>query len=298
MLLLVGRCVLFSVAMLCCNVATVGWAQVYGGARRQPEVPRENMEASGTVKGIQRGVIHLVTDAGDQWLVQVQAARPQDISFTGTAESDFIKPGMWVRFQTKLSRRGDAAEPVDSLEIFTPREGYEPGLYADLPTGGSNAAELFSDAPKPETKPKKSKAKTKPDEDTVYTVAGQVGKVSRLGELTISAGGTSVKAKLADEAKVRLDMGDLTFLQAGDKIEIRGWHPAGQKGQAVATQVTASAANPLADPSKKKKAAAAEEKPGEEKPSEDKPGEGKPADGKQADAETKKPPAKTDTEPE
>jgi hypothetical protein len=259
-------------------------AQVYGeGARRQQqEVPRENMQASGTVKGLQRGMIHLVTDAGDQWLVQVQATRPQDVSFTGTAEPSFVKPGMWVRFQTKLSRRGDAAEPIDSVEVFTPREGYQAGVYADAASGGSgNAANLFGDDPQPEAKPK-----TKPkanDEDTVYTVAGQVSKISRSGELTINAAGTSVKAKLADEAKVRLDMAVLTFLREGDKIEVSGWHPAGQKGRAIATQVSASAAQPLADNSKKKKppvadkpaeagAAEAGEKPAEgEKKADDKP---------------------------
>lgn len=254
----------------------VAMAQVYGeGGRRQqqPEVPRENMQASGTVKGLQRGLIHLVTDAGDQWLIQVQAARPQDVSFTGTAEPGFVKPGMWVRFQTKLSRRGDAAEPIDSLEIFTPREGYQAGVFSDAAIGGGSAgaAELFGEEPKPEAKKPKPKAN---DEDTVYTVAGQVSKISRLGELSINAAGTSVKAKLADEAKVRLDMADLSFLRAGDKIEVSGWHPAGQKGRAIATQVTASASQPLADTSKKKKPATVEKPAGDDAAE---PGE-KPAD--------------------
>jgi len=69
----------------------------------------------------------------------------------------------------------------------------------------------------------KAKPKTEPkvrDEDTVYRVGGQVSKISRLGELTISAGGTSVKAKLAEDAKISVNMGDLAYLQAGDKIEI------------------------------------------------------------------------------
>jgi hypothetical protein len=43
------------------------------------------------------------------------------------------------------------------------------------------------------------------------------------------------------------------MLQAGDKIEIRGWYPMGRKGQAIAEQVTASASQPLTDTSKKKK---------------------------------------------
>jgi len=247
---------LLAVAMLLPGVSR---GQVYGARRQQAEVPREPLQASGTVKAMQRGIIQMVTDAGDQWLLKVEPARPQDISFTGAADASFIKPGMWVRFQTKLTRRGDAADPLDRLEVFTPREGYGPGIVSDDAVRSDGAAELFGEEPQPNAKPKKAKPKS--DEITVYTVAGQVSKVSRLGELTVNAAGASVKAKIADEAKVSLDLTDLTFLQVGDKIEIRGWYPAGQKGRAVATQVTGSTSQPLTDPSKKKKPAAADEKP-------------------------------------
>ena len=221
----------------------------YGERRiQQPEIPRENLQCSGTVKQVGRGVIGLVTDAGDQWVVQVQA-RPQDISFTGAGDGTIVKPGMWVRFSSKLTRRGDAREPLSSLEIYTPREGFGVGISAesDGGAGGEFFAPPTEEKPKPEPKPKAN------NEDTVYRIGGQVSKISRLGELTINAAGTSIKAKLADDAKVSVDVTDLSLLQPGDKIEIRGWHPMGRKGQAIAEQVTASAAQPLTDTSKKKK---------------------------------------------
>jgi hypothetical protein len=261
-------------------------AQVYGERRPpQVEIPREGLQCTGTVKQVGRGVIGLQTEAGDQWLVQVEA-RPQDLSFTGSADATFVKPGMWIRFTTKLTRRGDAQEPIATAEIYTPREGFGVGVYpegADAGGGGEGGA-LF--APAGEEKPKpEPKAKVR-EEDIVYRVGGQVSRISRLGELTINAGGTSVKATLAEDAKISIDVADLSFLRVGDSIEVRGWYPAGTKGRAIANQVTASSAEPLSDPSKKKKPApAATEKPAEgDQPPADKPSSEKPAEGEKKPA--------------
>lgn len=260
--------------------------------RQQPEVQREGLQCAGTVKQVGRGVIGVVTDAGDQWVFQLEA-RPQDLSFTGSADATFVKPGMWIRFTTHLTRRGDAKEPIDSAEIYTPREGYGVGVYREgvgETGGGEGGGALF--APAGEEKPK-PKAKAEPkirDEDVLYTVGGQVSKISRLGELTINAGGTSVKAKLTEDARISVSVADLTFLQPGDKIELQGWHPAGTKGQGVATQVTASAAQPLTDTSKKKKSVPTAEKPaaeGDIEPKSDKSAAGEKKDGDKPAAEKK-----------
>jgi hypothetical protein len=258
----------------------------YGQRPQQPEIQREGLQCAGTVKQIGRGVIGVVTDAGDQWVFQLEA-RPQDLSFTGSADASFVKPGMWIRFTSKLTRTGNAKEPIASAEIYTPREGFGVGVMpedAGLGGGGERGGALFAPT---EEKPK-AKAKPEPkvrDEDVVYRVGGQITRISRLGELTINAGGTSVKAKLTEDAKINVDVADLTFLQAGDKIDIRGWHPAGTKGQGVANQVTASALQPLTDTSKKKKPVpAAAEKPaaeeGEAKPAQPGEGEKKPEEKK------------------
>ena len=282
--MIANSCVLF-------GLGSIVSAQDYGVRIQQPQVQREALQCSGTVKQVGRGVIGVTADSGDQWLVQVEA-RPQDLSFTGTAEASFVKPGMWIRFTSKLTRRGDAKDPIASAEIYTPGEGNGVGVYAegtDQVGGGGERGGLFTPA---EEKPvAKAKPKAEPkvrDEDTVYRVGGQVSKISRLGELTISAGGTSVKAKLAEDAKISVNMGDLAYLQVGDKIEFRGWYPAGTKGQAVANQVTASASQPLTDTSKKKKPAPAVDKPAAEG---DQPKADKPADGekKPEKAEAKKP---------
>lgn len=259
-------------------------AQVYGQPQ-QPRVQRENVQAAGTIKQLGSAGIHLVTDAGDQWLVQPD---PQRFTgrFSGTGDGTIVKQGQWVNFNTKLTKRGAATEPLGSMSIFTPGQMDFIGVASEASLAGgsgSNVNEFFSDK-KPEEKPK---APPKEDENTVYRVAGQISRISRLGELTINAGGSNITAKLADNAKISVDVADLGWLQAGDKLEIRGWTVAGQKGQAWATELTASAANPLTDPKKKPKplpmATPGGDQPAGEKPAEGtKPaaeGEKKPAEG-------------------
>jgi hypothetical protein len=228
---------------------TIAKAQ-YGARPRQPEQPqvqRQPVQCAATVKQVARGLVQVATDAGEQWVVRVEA-RPQDISFTGSADSSFLRTGMWVRFNSKLTKRGQATEPLTSLTLFTPREGQEAGVRAETGVGGGAAAGLFE-----ETKPDaNARPKGKSTEDVIYLVAGQITKISRQGELTVSARGTTVKADLADNVKISLDLSDLSYLRAGDKFDFEGWHIAGQNGQAVATRVNASAAQPLGEPAKKK----------------------------------------------
>ena len=247
-----------------------------GDRPRQPLVPglpmlqKVEIDGGGTVKQVARGVMHVVSEEGEQWLVRVDA-RPQDITYMATADASFVKPRMFVRFTSKLSKRGQATEPVTSLTIFTPREGYDVGVRptagegtdaGDPDEGGGtpSAAELFGGEEGPEKKPKaRANANSTPDENTDYLVSGQVTKISRTGEMTIAARKATVKADLSEDAEVSLDMGNLALLRPGDKVEFRGWHLPNQKGQAIATKVTATAAQPLSGNGKKKPLAKAAE---------------------------------------
>lgn len=242
----------------------------YGGQPGQPNIPRENLAASGVLKGARGAVLQMQTTEGEQWLVQVQPARPWDVNFTGAAEASFVKPGMLVQFSSKLNKRGQADEPVTQLIVFTMKEGYQLGVMSETNVSGGLSSGLFEEV---EEQPKEKKAKVKLDENAVYRVAGQITKISRTGEMTVNAGGTTVKADLAEDAKVSVDVNDLAYARPGDKVEVRGWYYAAQKGKAVATQVSISAAEPLAGPKKKgPPGAKASEEPagkGDEKPAED-----------------------------
>ncbi|MDX1947172.1 MAG: hypothetical protein SFU86_17360 [Pirellulaceae bacterium] len=265
-------------------IATSGRGQYYGQPQ-QPQVPRTNLQCEGTVKQLSPAGIGLDAGEGGQWLVQLDPSA-REISYSGSGDGTIVKPGQWVRFSTKLTRRGSTVEPVASLAIFTPGQMDFIGVASEASlaasSGGGAAAgagELFSDTKKPEEKPKAKPKEVKEDENTIYQVAGQISRISRLGELSINAGGTTIKAELAEPAKVSIAVSDLSWLQVGDKVEMRGWHVTGQKGAAWATQISASGSQPLTDLKKKPKPAPSATE-GEKPAESEKPAEGaKPAEG-------------------
>jgi hypothetical protein len=212
---------------------------------QQPNIQWENTELTGSIKAMSGSLVQVEASGGENWVVQIDA-RPQDIWFQGTADPAFLKPGMLVEFKARLNKRGTASEPVSSLTIFTVREGRSVGVAPEGSGAGSTVTELFS------SKPDEPEKKGKKDEDPVYQVAGQLTKISR-GEMTINCAGTVVKADLAKDAKVTVDVNHLRFAQPGDKVEIRARYPMGQKaaGQALATQITVMGSKPLGEPKKR-----------------------------------------------
>lgn len=245
----------FSVVAIVCSGVTLQaqspqeWQAQLNRLRQQRQAPNiqwENTELSGSIKALSGALVQVAAGGGENWVVQLDA-RPQDIVFQGPADPAFVKPGMLVEFKARLNKRGTASEPVSSLTIFTVREGRGVGV---APEGGvaKGEGELFTSKPdEPEKKGPKGK-----EEDPVYQVSGQITKVSR-GEMTINCVGTTVKADLAKDAKVMIDVNHLQYAQAGDKVEVRARYPMGQKaaGQALATQITVIGSKPLGEPKKR-----------------------------------------------
>jgi len=118
------------------------------------------------------------------------------------------------------------------------------------------ANELFGEGKeekKPDPKDKKG-AKAVKGDDTIYRIAGAVGKVGRGGEVTVNAAGAQVKFNLAEECKITVDLNDISFVSAGDKAVVQGYAFKGQMGEGWASKIEVTAANPLTDGSKKKPA--------------------------------------------
>ncbi len=227
------------------------WQAQLARLRQQGQTPNiqwENTELSGSIKAMSGALVQVAAAGGENWVVQIEA-RPQDVVFQGSADPAFVKPGMLVEFKAKVNKKGQAADPVQSLTIFTVREGRGVGVQAE---GGlaKGEAELFSSKP---DEPEKKGARAKGEDDPTYQVAGQITKLSRLGEMTINCAGTTIKADLAKDAKVSVDVNHLQFAQVGDKVEIRARYPMGQKaaGQGLATQITVMGAKPLGEPKKR-----------------------------------------------
>src|SRR5688500_10292644 len=216
--------------------------------RPKGEVPREEVTIADTLKQTTPAAIGVVTETGEQWVVQLDGRpRERKLSCVGKAEPSFLRSGMLVQLEGSVNKRGQVQEQISQITVTTLREGVEVGIY---PEGQrSRAGNLFSDEPEDA---KKKKPPPKPDA-VPCRMTGYIMKISRTGELTINCGNQAVKADLADEANVSIDLNNLSLAQPGDKIELRGWHPKGQKGRAWSRDISVSAAKVLGEAKKKTK---------------------------------------------
>jgi hypothetical protein len=209
---------------------------------------RDQLSATGTIKGAAPGVIQIATDKGDMWRLKVEA-KPQDVTFAGTAEKSFLRAGMFVEFRAQVSKKGVVVEPVAKLSVFTPSDGRPPGVDPDGNVGGGA---LFSESQgEKKTDPKAKRAAKLKGDDTLYRVAGAISKVGRAGDLTVSIGGMQIKFNLAEDCKISVDTNDLAFVSPGDKVVVQGWFFKGRPGDGAVSKIEVTAANPLTDGKKK-----------------------------------------------
>lgn len=100
--------------------------------RREPAMQQLNADV--TVASVSPRALQVVTQEGQQWLVTLPT-RPEGIVFRGTATTQFLQPGMFVRFHTTFRRTDkrhkeyEATRPVTKLEVVTPNT--QPGVYPD-----------------------------------------------------------------------------------------------------------------------------------------------------------------------
>jgi hypothetical protein len=196
-------------------------------------VPREDVRAKVTIKGVRPGLLAVVSEQGEEWLVKIDA-RPQDISYVAAAELNWLRPGMLVRFKNTFDSKGKPLALVDQLEVITLRPDTQLGLIPDSKLGGGG---LFADTDEPQ---KKASA---PDSAS-FTVAGKLRGLKN-GTMLVAAGRVMVQSKLSDKAKVSVDISDYSLARDGDLAELTGWYYLGQKNRVFARSLKISSQSKL-----------------------------------------------------
>lgn len=206
-----------------------------------PEQQRERVMATGTIKAIAPGRVHVVNDEGDQWLVAIDPKA--EVVVTGMATPGFLRPGMFVRFTGKFNRKAEALEPLGKLIVFTPRapEPMQREREVFDPAAAEAARGLFkTDEPMPQRKPVKTARPAKPAKPPEIVDVATSGAVvgMRSGKLQVRGAEGTFKFELKDDAELTLDINDYRLAQVGDKIDIEGWSYAADKTQVLANRVT------------------------------------------------------------
>lgn len=208
-------------------------------AQDRPQRQTERFNGSGVLKDMRGNVLLVLAADGGQLLVKAPE-RPLDLAFNASADVDWLKRGMLVRFTGQFDKRGQAVSPIGELTVFTPRPEYQVGVFADSGFGGGN--DLFAE----------KKVETKEPDSAPYMVAGTLSAMKG-NKITVAAGGVSVKVELAENVRVSVDVNDLRFAREGDKVMIEGWFYPGDERSIVAQRLTVTAAEPLGTSDKVKK---------------------------------------------
>jgi hypothetical protein len=178
--------------------------------------------------------------------------KAREVLYLAKAEVPWLQAGAYVRFSTRLDKKGKATDPVTSATVLTPRPEFPPGVVVETPAGGLETGGLFTDAP--ETQPKKTKPvkkKAEPINDELsYLVTGRIAQI-RDGKFTIQADSYTISGQFAAAAKIAVELNELQG-KAGDTVEFKGQkYP--DSPNTLASEIKVTAAEPLtADVSKRK----------------------------------------------
>ena len=238
-------------ATCCLLCPTLVFGQVYG--RPMQDIPREQLRTNGTLKNLVPGKLHVADEDGGQWVVYVEQ-QTREIGLSGSADAAWLRPGMFVEFKATVNAKGETTSAISSATVMTPDMKNPPGVFNAVE--GGKATELFTSK---EEDVKKDKTKGKPkrgDETYDVRVVGQIERVKD-GKAIINAGGMGISAEIDEKARISVDLTgaqSLMLARPNDKIEVHGWYPQGQKGQAWANRIQVTAAQPFTgvDMSKKK----------------------------------------------
>ena len=176
----------------------IGWLAPGGAGRVAAQDPQAELaklqmhDVIGKVHAVAPGTIQVLSQANQPYIVQV-APKISKTTVTGTAKADFLRPGVFIRFTAELDKRGNAKGDLSDLAVFTPNEILQPGVLNDNPSS--------------ETGP--------------FVVSGQI-TANRKGKVTIRAGKTMVKAKISDDAAIKLEVEDYSIAKQGDDISVKG----------------------------------------------------------------------------
>lgn len=262
---LVSMCVLLGLA------AAADAQRQLGRQGRDFRPPMEKFAGKGTIEGIARDRIQILTDTDQRWMIFIDEKTV--VHVVGTAEADFLRPGLWVQFTADFDKRGKAKDKVKKLAIFTPRQQMDIGFWPEgmvpiAPAGqeGANPGRGFggrvgggadggagggADGGADGGAGGGFGGRANAQASSVYTVHGQIRGI-RKGLLTVQAGRAMFQFTPDEKPEIAVDFADYSVAKPGDKISItKGKMFQGRLGLAQALEMTITLSEPLALPKKK-----------------------------------------------
>lgn len=187
-------------------------------------------QISGTMQAMALDKIKIVSEDKKEYFAVVSDQTA--LQYKGTAQPDFITPGLLVRFSAEMNQSGQVQGPVHELEVFTisqnrrmsPEQSRDqtPGVYQV----GGDVGNIKKPAEKPKAPSKPNAAASKGAQP--YRIVGQVAQI-KAGKMLVQAGAVQVQLELDPKAEIKVVSHDTTFCQMGDQVKVSGLRAAGQE---------------------------------------------------------------------
>jgi len=237
------------------------------GKKKKRKSNRTNIKATGVIKGVNRGVMLMETDEGDRYYVRSSGRRGRrgnnGFKYTAKADASWLHRGLAVAFRGKVTKKGKILEEIGEIAVFTPSAEKKLGVKQDIT---SQTSKLFKDVPDAGAKKKKKKKKPKKGKrtrtkrkipSTPYLIAGRVTRIKN-GEITVQVARITLKAKVAENAKITVDVTTPAWIRIGDKVTVSGYYVGERKQYVTANQIAVESQDTLT--SKKKQRARSRKK--------------------------------------
>jgi hypothetical protein len=241
----VSRYLYFAASLVLCLPALLQAQVVPINPRLSPLMGRQQggvqpVEFSGTIQAVApRGEGILVSNGNNQvWKVAiVRQSKWQvgtKVQVTGNAAASSLRSNMIVELSADLDNRSTIQGKVDSLTITSLTRDKQAGIFPDDSGLGGN------DLDKPA---KRSTHGGKGGRAQIVGHCRIVGRlvVNRGSGLSVQPGrGTPLSFELGDQAKVAVDMADLSLVRPGQEVSVKGVASARQTNMRQANLVQAT----------------------------------------------------------
>jgi hypothetical protein len=241
----------------------------------------QRMRTQGTFISANQSQLQLTTNTNQ--VMTIGLVQSTEVSVTGTAEQSYLKSGVLVEFVAEVPKGGAVAEKISQLTVVSPDADRPPGLYppdtapqkksdpGDKGVGvpirgaGANPAKAAAADPGIGDDPVKPAKGTKKHADAgdlfgaapaksksgvlkppgTFAVRATV-KSCKDGKIMLGAGhNTSIKAELASDVTIDVDMTELRVVQRDDKVTVDGIGTQAQPTYVAAKTIKVELANPL-----------------------------------------------------
>ncbi len=247
------------------------------GQGAQSKAPQDPIQGSGFIHGWamdKSGTVTVKVKLGElDWTLKT--AKNSKLRVVGTADFEFIRPGMYIQALALLDPKGTVVKEVPKVTIITPVAAEKP---KEPPRGAAAAAASVAAAAKV---PNEFELGCFPDNSGVnqfvpqenagsqfFNIRGQVKSVGNNRALLVEApvGGRMARfnIKVGAEAEIDFNIADLSVVKKDDEFQlVRGNRDV--PGQNVGTlfEATIKHMEPVSGATSKKKPGAEKAKPGE-----------------------------------